>query len=73
MKEQAIDQTQEGLSHQDVLELLQRGRAMHDRAVFEFLGGVTGRIISLARKHLFASVRFSEVKYHDHSGLHHNN
>jgi len=50
MNNQNFDNSQEGLSRQDLSCLVQRGRMLHDQAIFEFLQALVGKVRSLFKK-----------------------
>ena len=69
MKNHSSEYSRENWSHQDLHRLLQRGRTLHDQAVFEFFSGLTEQVQQLFRKLTANSTHGSKVRYQNHRGL----
>lgn len=69
MKENHLEQSQQMLASQDLNQLLQRGRTLHDQAVFDFLSRLVMRGQLLFKKYISISAHSSKAKYHGSRGV----
>jgi hypothetical protein len=69
MKNHIDDHSQEVFANQDLHQLLQCGRTLHDQAVCAALGGLTGWVRQFFRKHISVSKGGNKIGHHGHRGL----
>ncbi len=62
MRNDHFDNSQKDLSNQDLSELLQRGRSLHDQAIYEFFQALVGKVRSLFKKGSSFSAQDNGVK-----------
>ena len=62
MKNYHFENAQNSLSNEDLSHLLQRGRSLHDQAVYESLQALVGKVRSLFKKSSSIPVHGNGVK-----------
>ena len=56
------------LAKEDLHHLVQRGRALHDQAVFQVLAGLVGKVRSFLKTCVSASASSDQEEYSDRKG-----